>query len=53
MSKFEVRDEDDAEDHQFAAGDLMSEQLDTAFDDPNAIHFSGPIILRLVTEYHN
>ena len=44
-SKYVPRNEDDAENRQFAAGDRMSEQLDTAFDAPNAIQSSGPIIL--------
>ena len=47
------RDEDDAEDHQFGAGGRMHEQLDAAFDEPNAIQVSGPIILSLITEYYN
>ena len=42
-SKYAPRDEDDTEDRQFATGDRMSEQLNSAFDVPNAIQSSGPI----------
>ena len=37
------KDQEDAEDRQIAAEDQMFEQLQGAFDVPNALQFSGPV----------